>query len=67
MFASAWLECVKGFTFTSGSNNGEISSADNETRQSQRNSRRKRKHSPDEAAPAAPIDPLSDLYAVLEG
>lgn len=43
-------------------------------------SRRKRKHSPDEAVPAgsnpassasddslAPIDPLSDLYAVLEG
>ena len=36
-----------------------------------RNSRRKRKHSPDEQIntgdASAPIDPLSDLYAVLEG
>jgi len=35
--------------------------------QERRASRRKRKHSPEAPDPEGPVDPLSDLYAVLEG
>lgn len=58
------------------STNESMPAVEIESRISKNGSRRKRKHSPDEVNAAAandensassPIDPLSDLYAVLEG
>merc|ERR1719336_2505664 len=43
-----------------------VEAVEEEAEGSVRGGKRKRKHSPDTGA-AAPIDPISDLYAVLEG
>jgi hypothetical protein len=54
--------------FCLGPSNGELPLVDIESRLNHRNSRRKRKHSPDESTASdasAPIDPLSDLVLIF--
>jgi hypothetical protein len=63
-----WIELNMLDMFCLGPSNGELPLVDIESRLNHRNSRRKRKHSPDESTASdasAPIDPLSDLVLIF--